>query len=148
MTNQGVDITAPAIRVNFELMAQYIGKRVRLVGRVENGGVQNGILRVKAADEGLVQVLVHGAVPQDMYVEIDGTVEAPDTIREESIVGYGNNFGELVLNLAEQLIIFSRFIISHTFVYFMCRYGELQPSLQAHQRPVQVTFPLTIDSTK
>lgn len=92
MTVTGIDITAPAPRVNFELMANYIGKRVKLVGKVE--GVQGQILRVKAADEGIVEVLLRSSVPEDLFVEIDGTVESPNTLREESIAGFGNSFGE------------------------------------------------------
>lgn len=88
----GLDISSPAPRVNFELMGNYIGKRVKLVGKVE--GVQGGILRVKAADEGMVEVLLKGAVPADAYVEVDGIVESPNTIREESIAGFGNSFGK------------------------------------------------------
>ena len=95
MANQGVDVSAPAIRVNMELMGHYIGQRVRLVARVVPGGVQNGILTVKAADEGEVHVLIQNAVPQDLFVEIEGTVDAPNTLREESIVGFGNSFGEI-----------------------------------------------------
>ena len=97
MATSGIDVTAPAPRVNFELMSHYIGKRVKLVGRVENGGVQNGVLKVKAADEGTVDVIVHSAVPQDLFVEVDGTVESPNTIREDSIIGFGNSFGKFAL---------------------------------------------------
>jgi hypothetical protein len=92
MTVTGIDITSPAPRVNFELMGHHIGQRVKLVGKVE--GVQGGILRLKAADEGVVDVLLKSAVPSDMFVEVDGTVESPNTIREESIAGFGNKFGE------------------------------------------------------
>jgi len=96
MTVSGVDITAPAPRVNFELMQNYIGKRVKLVGKVE--GVQGNVLRVKAADEGVVEVLLKGAAPADAYVEIDGTVESPNTLREEAITGFGSNFGKVELH--------------------------------------------------
>ena len=92
MTVAGIDVTAPAPRVNFELMNNYIGKRVKLVGKVES--VQGTTMKVKAADEGVVDVMLKSAAPQDAYVEIDGTVESPNTLREESIIGFGNNFGE------------------------------------------------------
>jgi hypothetical protein len=90
-----LDVTAPAPRVNFQLMQQFVGKRVTLVGKAE--GVQNGKLRVKAADDGMVEVQLRSAVPNDLYVEVEGVVMSPNTIAEESIVGYGNTFGERVV---------------------------------------------------
>jgi Replication factor A protein 3 len=97
MTISGIEINNPAPRVNFQLMNNYVGKRVTLVGKVENGAVENGILKVKTADEGMVDVLVTSMVPQDMFVEIDGIVESANTIRENSITGFGNSFGKLVV---------------------------------------------------
>lgn len=88
------DTTRPAPRVNFELMSQYHGKRIRLVGKVE--GVQGSILTVKAADEGTVEVeLPQGlSVPADAFVEVDGTVKSPGVVSAETICGFGNRFGE------------------------------------------------------
>ena len=57
-----LDITAPSPRVNFQLMSQYIGKRVTLVGRVD--GVEGNTLRLKTSDDGVVTVSLQGAVPQ------------------------------------------------------------------------------------
>lgn len=102
MTTTGVDVTAPAPRVNFELMNSYIGKRVKLVGKVE--GVQGNMMKVKAADEGTVDVMLHSAAPMDAFVEVDGTVESPNTLREESICGFGNNFGAWTTCLLSQAI--------------------------------------------
>jgi len=99
MTITGVDVTNPAPRVNFELMNQYIGKRVTLVGKVDNGAVDNGVLKVKTSDEGMVDVIVTSAVPQDMFVEVDGIVESTNTIRGDSIVGFGNSFGKLLFSM-------------------------------------------------
>lgn len=91
--NFQLDCSAPAPRVNFEQMVNFIGQRVKLVGKVE--GIEGSVLKVKAADDGMVDVILKGAAPQDMYVEIDGTVESPNSVREESHAGFGNNFGEL-----------------------------------------------------
>lgn len=90
----GFDTTQPAPRVNFELMSQYHGKRVRVVGKVE--GVQGSILRIKAADDGNVEVeLPQGlSVPADSYVEVDGTVKSPGVMAAETISGFGNQFGK------------------------------------------------------
>ena len=57
-----LDISAPSPRVNFQLMSQYIGKRVTLVGRVD--GVEGNTLRLKTSDDGVVTVSLQGAVPQ------------------------------------------------------------------------------------
>jgi replication factor A3 len=92
MATTGMDVSAPSPRVNFQSMGAYIGKRVRLVGKVES--VQGNVMRVKAADEGVVEVLTKSAVPQDAFVEVDGIVESPNTLREESLTGFGNTFGE------------------------------------------------------
>ncbi len=91
-----IDISAPGPRVNMAMMKDLLGKRVTLVGRVE-GGLQNGILHVKASDEGLVEVVLQGAVPQDAFVEVEGVVESPNTLREQSIIGYGNTFGQFLM---------------------------------------------------
>ena len=86
-----MDVTAPTPRVNFQQMSSYIGKRVRLVGKVES--VQGNVMHVKAADEGVVQVHMKSAVPQDAFVEVEGKVQSPNTLEEEVVVGFGNTFG-------------------------------------------------------
>ena len=57
-----LDISAPSPRVNFQLMSQYIGKRVTLVGKVD--GVEGNTLRLKTSDDGMVTVSLQGAAPQ------------------------------------------------------------------------------------
>ena len=88
----GIDITGPAPNVNFAQMGHHIGKRVTLVGRVE--GVQGNSIQVKAADEGTVTVMLRGPAPQEAYVSVVGTVESPNTLREEGHSSFGNTFGE------------------------------------------------------
>ena len=87
-----LDTSAPAPRVNFEQMGQLIGKRVKLAGHV--GALTGNQLAVKAADEGVVTVLLAGAAPQSQYAEFEGTVESPNTLREESHTDFGAAFGE------------------------------------------------------
>ncbi len=89
---QGINISAPAPRVNFEFLGQHIGKRVRLVGKVE--GVQGNSLQLRAADDGIVTVALRGAAPSDLFIEVEGTVDSPTALREESSTGFGSNFGE------------------------------------------------------
>lgn len=88
---QGIIVSAPAPRVNFELMGQHLGKRVRLVGKVE--GIQGNSLTLRAADDGLVTVALKGAAPSDLYIEVEGTVDSPNTLQEESCTAFGNSFG-------------------------------------------------------
>lgn len=76
--------------MNFELLGQHIGKRVRLVGKVE--GVQGNSLQLRAADDGIVTVALRGAAPSDLYIEVEGTVDSPTALREESSTGFGSNF--------------------------------------------------------
>ncbi|KDD74044.1 hypothetical protein H632_c1625p0 [Helicosporidium sp. ATCC 50920] len=71
-------------------MSQYIGKRVRMVGKVE--GVQGNSLQLRAADDGMVTVFLRGAAPSDSYIEVEGNVESPNTIRETACTPFGNNF--------------------------------------------------------
>ena len=95
MTVNGIDVTAPAPRVNFELLSQFMGKRVKLVGKVEE--ISGNVMKVKASDDGIVEVLLKGAAPEDAFVEVDGTVEGPNSLREESSIGFGNSFGTFLL---------------------------------------------------
>ena len=87
----GIDVTAPCPRVNFELMSQYTGKRVRFVGKVEQ--ISENTMKVRSSDDSIVEVILSGAAPDGPYVEIDGTVEGPNTIREDSSTSFGSSFG-------------------------------------------------------
>jgi hypothetical protein len=88
----GIDVTQPLPRVNYETMGQYVGKRVKLVGKVE--GIQGNVLRLKAADDGMVEVRMTGSAPADAYVEVDGTVERAGILVEDAMCGFGNTFGK------------------------------------------------------
>lgn len=94
MTVSGIDITAPSPRVNFKLLEQYIGKRVKLVAKPEEK-IEGGALKVRTSDDGIVEVFLKGdkPVPTSTFIEIDGTVESPNTIREESSTAFGDSFG-------------------------------------------------------
>lgn len=87
----GIDLGAPCPRVNFEMFSQCEGKRVRVVGKVEN--VSGSTMKIKTSDDVMVDVLLQGTAPTDAYVEVDGTIEGGCRIREESPnVGLGNDF--------------------------------------------------------
>jgi hypothetical protein len=92
MATTGIDATAPAPRVNFEQMSGYVGRRVRLVGKVES--IAGNVARVTAADGGAVEVRLRGACPADAYIEVDGVVESPGMLNGEEggAVGFGASF--------------------------------------------------------
>jgi len=97
MTMPGIDVTAPCPRVNFEIMSQYTGKRVRFVGKVEQ--ISENTMKVRSSDDSIVEVILSGAAPDGPYVEIDGTVEGPNTIREDSSTSFGSSFGTFIYNM-------------------------------------------------
>lgn len=80
----------PTPRVGYEQLKHYIGRRVLFVGRVE--GMENGLVSLTAPDGS--KVSVQAASPFDTpYVEVEGVVQDPCTIREESHVNFGDTFG-------------------------------------------------------
>jgi hypothetical protein len=90
-----IDLSAPVPRANFEILSKYQGKRVRLVGKVEE--VQGNSMKVRTSDDVIVDVMLTGNAPTDTFVEVDGTVEGPNVIREDSNVGFGNDFGTFLI---------------------------------------------------
>ena len=81
----------PTPRVGYEQLKHYIGRRVLFVGRVE-GMDAGGLVSLSAPDGS--KVSVQAASPFDTpYVEVEGVVQDPCTIREESHVDFGDNFG-------------------------------------------------------
>lgn len=87
-----MDVSASAPHVNRELLGHFVQRRVRLVGLVES--LDGNSLRVKAADDGVVNVtLKQPGSFDDKYICVEGTVESPDTIIEDSHTNFGNNFG-------------------------------------------------------
>ena len=81
----------PTPRVGYEQLKHYIGRRVLFVGRVE-GMDAGGVVSLSAPDGS--KVSVHASSPFDTpYVEVEGVVQDPATIREESHVNFGDNFG-------------------------------------------------------
>lgn len=125
MTVPGVDISKPAPRVNAEQLKNFEGKRVTLVGKVD-GNFENGVIKVRAADDGVVDIIVRSVIPQDLFVEVEGFVENATTIREESIIGFGTNFGTLFIHLLFSFSLFTHACAMHSlFTKHGCRYGQL-----------------------
>lgn len=88
---QSFDMSQPAPRVNGALMGRFVGKRVKLVGQIISA--TGGVMELKAADEQTVHVNLAGPAPGGIYVEFEGIVESPNTIKEESHTLFSENFG-------------------------------------------------------
>jgi Replication factor A protein 3 len=82
------DNAAP--RVGFPQLKNLIGQRVTFVGRIET--MEGGVVQMAAPDGS--RVSVQASSPYDtQYAEVIGTVLDPSTIREETHVNFGDNFG-------------------------------------------------------
>jgi hypothetical protein len=87
----------PIPRVGFAQLKNYINRRVLFVGKIES--MENGVVNMQAPDGSkvLVQANSHYDTP---IVEVCGVVMDPMTIKEESHVNFGENFGERAIVLA------------------------------------------------
>ena len=63
MADSGLDITAPSPRVNGQLMAEFVGKRVTLVGKTEGTPVGTS-LQLRAPDNAIVTVNLPSVAPE------------------------------------------------------------------------------------
>jgi hypothetical protein len=80
----------PTPRVGFAQLKNMIGRKVLFVGRVEQ--MENGVARMAAPDGSKVSVQ-STSMFETPYAEVQGVVVDPQTIREESHVNFGENFG-------------------------------------------------------
>jgi hypothetical protein len=81
---------SPTPRVGFAQLKNMIGRRVLFVGRVET--MDGGVVRMAAPDGSKVSILANSTF-ETPFAEVQGTVVDPQTIREESHVNFGDNFG-------------------------------------------------------
>lgn len=86
----------PLPRVNFEFLQRFVGRKVLLLGQVEN--IDGRDVRISTSDGGTVTVLCNSLAPFDTkFVEIEGTVADPRTVQEESHVNITNDNFDLGL---------------------------------------------------
>ena len=87
-----MDCSEPAPRVNGELLGRYAGKKVLLVGRVEQ--TQGLEAQVRCADDRVVQVaLSQTAGPLDAeFVEFEAIVDDATHVREVGHTNFGGAF--------------------------------------------------------
>jgi hypothetical protein len=87
------DVATPSI--NAELMARFVGQKVRLVCELDDCG-DGSLIQARTSDKGLVTIQKEPRtpIPTSKYVEFIGIVVDEKTMREESHASYGDSFGE------------------------------------------------------
>ena len=101
----GMDCSEPTPRVNYELMQRYVGRKVRLVCKVEE--FAGDTLKASSSDGQTVFIKPkQGSNYDTAYVEIEGIVENGTTVQEESFTSFGDSFGK---HQAQQISFFSFF---------------------------------------
>jgi len=88
-----MDTSAPAPRVNGELLARFVGRKVLLVGKTES--LEGGVMRMRTSDDRVVSVeLKDGAASYSSdFVEFEAVVKSADSVREEEHTNFGSAFG-------------------------------------------------------
>ncbi|CEI97015.1 hypothetical protein RMCBS344292_11158 [Rhizopus microsporus] len=94
----------PTPRVNSALREKYVGKTVRLVGKITSFSGNTAVL--EASDHGQVLVNLNGESQWGtQYVEVIGQVDQDFTIREFKTTNMGDNFD---LDLANKVVEFGQ----------------------------------------
>jgi replication factor A3 len=93
-----MDTSAPAPRVNGELMARFVGKKVLLVGKTESTDGSTITLRTPDDKTVTVRLAPGTAAPAATFVEFEGMVDAADQLTESSHVDFGNEFDMYTYN--------------------------------------------------
>jgi len=93
-----MDTSAPAPRVNGELMARFVGKKVLLVGKTES--TDGATMTLRTSDDKTVTVALApgAAAPATTFVEFEGMVDAADRLTESAHVDFGNEFDMYTYN--------------------------------------------------
>lgn len=115
----------PIPRVGFAQLKNYINKKVLFVGKIES--MNNGIVNMQAPDGSkvVVQANSHYDTP---IVEVCGVVVDPMTIKEESHVNFGENFGKQATVLAVHLC----FQCLHAYAVFLAAASSLVLNTSRH----------------
>ncbi|CAD7695770.1 unnamed protein product [Ostreobium quekettii] len=92
-----MEIDQPIPRVNAELLARHVGRKVRLAGRVD--AIENGRLTLAACDGGRVVVDVNPTRPYTTaFAEVVGVVKGPGHLQEVEHDNWGEKFDMQVHN--------------------------------------------------
>lgn len=87
---KNMNCESPTPRVGSAQLKNFVGRKVIFVGRIE--AIDNGLVHMQSPDGAKVVVQANSNYDAP-FVEITGTVVDPGTIREESHVSFGENFG-------------------------------------------------------
>ena len=94
MQQKGLDCSEPTPRVNADIMQRYVGRKVRLVCKVDEFG-EGGMLKATASDGKPVHIRPkQGSNYDTAFVEVEGVVENATTVQEQSFTTFGDSFGE------------------------------------------------------
>lgn len=75
-------------------MQRHMHKKVLLVGQIESR--DNNVARLRAADGGIVQVMVQpGVMFETKYIQFEGIVESPTQLSALSHTNFGDNLGKV-----------------------------------------------------
>lgn len=89
----GMDCAEPTPRVNYELMQRYVGRKVRLVCKVEE--FSGDTIKGTTCDGQTVFIRPkQGSNYDTAFVEIEGVVENGTTVQEEAYTTFGDSFGK------------------------------------------------------
>ena len=89
----GMDCSEPTPRVNFDIMQRYVGRKVRLVCKVEEWSGDS--LKASTCDGQTVFIKPkQGSQYDTAFVEIEGVVENNTTVQEDSNTPFGDSFGK------------------------------------------------------
>lgn len=90
-----MEIDHPIPRTNAELLGKYVGRKVRVAGKID--ALENGHLTLVACDGGRVVVDVNPTRPYTTpYAEVTGIVKGPGHVEETDHDNWGEKFGRLV----------------------------------------------------
>ena len=91
--SSGMDCAEPTPRVNYDIMQRYVGRKVRLVFKVEEWAGDK--VKGTTCDGQTVYIRPkQGSNYEAAYMEVEGIVENGSTVQEESYCSFGDNFGK------------------------------------------------------
>ena len=89
----GFDCSEPTPRVNYKIMQMYVGRKVRVVCKVEDFSGET--IKATTSDKQTIFIKPkQGSQYDTAYVEIEGVVENNMTIQEDGFTTFGDDFGK------------------------------------------------------
>ena len=111
-----MDCSEPTPRVNYEIMQRYVGRKVRMVCKVEEWS--GDTLKASTCDGQTIFIKPkQGSQYDTAFVEIDGIVENNTTLQEESYTTFGDSFGTFSSSASPSPPLFFSFSFSLYFFF-------------------------------